>query len=78
MTSSRFLHSPGDAKLFAAIGAWVGIAGLSSVLILAAGAGVLLTLRDARLCSIKSGAMIPFGPPLALAAWVVRLHRPLL
>ncbi len=68
----------GDAKLFAAIGAWVGIEGVPSVLILAAGAGVLLALCDARHRPLTGGAMVPFGPPLALAAWVVRLHGPLL
>lgn len=64
----------GDAKLYAAGGAWVGIAALPSVLLLAALLGLALAgciaLRQGRL---GMTARLPFGPPLAAAIWAVWL-----
>jgi leader peptidase (prepilin peptidase)/N-methyltransferase len=63
----------GDAKLMAAAGAWVGIASLSSVLLL----GALLTLSAAILAALRhrrglSGTTrLPFGPGLCAALWLV-------
>jgi leader peptidase (prepilin peptidase)/N-methyltransferase len=67
----------GDAKLFAAAGAWVSWAGLPSVLLLAAAAAlawhlVAARLRDRRL----TGRELPFGPYLAGALWLVWLYGP--
>ncbi len=67
----------GDAKLFAAAGAWVGFEGLASVLLYAS----LTALVWAAVCSIRgqavSGAMrLPFGPFLALGLWWVWLYGP--
>lgn len=64
----------GDAKLLAAAGAWVGLEGLPSVILIAA----LLGLCGAALLPRPAGARlrdvpIPFGPSLALATWLVRL-----
>ena len=61
----------GDAKLLAAAGAWVGLAGLGPVLLVAAiaGPGVAL-LRGSRL---RAHTAIPLGSCLALGIWVVRL-----
>ena len=61
----------GDAKLLAAAGAWVGLAGLPAVVVTGAVLALLVTLglrRDG------GSAPIPFGPYLALGTWVVRLH----
>ena len=70
----------GDAKLLAACGAWVGWEGLPPAVLLAALAGITLTLaRAAKGGAALSGATsVPFGPCLALGAWVARLHAGLL
>ncbi len=64
----------GDAKLLAALGAWVGLQQLPLVALIAALAGlaasVLMWLRGGEL---RASTAIPFGPFLALAGWVVRL-----
>ena len=62
----------GDAKLLAVAGAWVGMAGLPPVLLGGALVGIGLALLQSRPTS--QGTRVPFGPALALAAWVVRLH----
>lgn len=68
----------GDAKLFAAAGAWVGALALPSVLFLAA----LFALAAAAVAiaaghRLRSHSALPFGPFLALAAWLVYLYGPL-
>ena len=61
----------GDAKLLAAIGAWVGLAGLGPTLLGAAVAGVLAAaLRGG---GFRATTVIPLGTCLAVAAWAVRL-----
>lgn len=68
----------GDAKLAAVAGAWVGLDGLGPVVLIAASAGLAVgLLRAARRPGTPEGALgapIPFGPCLAAAIWVVRLH----
>jgi len=68
----------GDAKLLAGAGAWVGLAGLPSVVLLAsvtalgwAAAGGL------RRGSLRAGKLVPFGPFIALGFWIVWLYGPL-
>jgi leader peptidase (prepilin peptidase) / N-methyltransferase len=65
----------GDAKLLAAGGAWLGWQQLGSVVLVAALLG-LATALLARLASrpLDRAGAIPFGPFLALAIWLVRLH----
>lgn len=68
----------GDAKLLAAIGAWVGATGLPSVVLLAS----ILALAAALAAHAFRGRpslidRVPFGPFLAAAAWVVWLYGPL-
>jgi leader peptidase (prepilin peptidase) / N-methyltransferase len=68
----------GDAKLLAAIGAWVGASGLASVVLIASvmALAVALAARSFRL----KGALqdrVPFGPALAAAGWLVWLYGPL-
>lgn len=68
----------GDAKLLAAAGAWVGWAGLSSVIFLGAAFGLLTALVlyfTGR--AIDRAAELPFGPALAVAFWLVWLYGPL-
>jgi len=65
----------GDAKLLAAAGAWVGLAGLPSVVLLAALAGLAVTLARGWATGAEvRGVPLAFGPYLALAFWVVWLH----
>lgn len=68
----------GDAKLLAAAGAWVGWAGLPSVVLLGAVFG-LATALVLRMTGRNVGRVteLPFGPALALAFWLVWLYGPL-
>ena len=65
----------GDAKLLAAAGAWLGLAGLPYVLLLAALLGLAmaacLALRGRRL---HAHSALPFGPCLASAFWLIWMH----
>ncbi len=65
----------GDAKLLAALGAWVGLADLPTVLLGAALAGLawalLLRLRGV---ALTASTALPFGPFLALSGWFVLLR----
>ena len=64
----------GDAKLLAAIGAWVGLAGLPTVLLGGALTGLLWALwLRVRGVQLSATTALPFGPFLALAGWVTLL-----
>ena len=66
----------GDAKLFAALGAWVGWQGLPSTLLIACLAALAAALVAAR--GRPDPTMpIPFGPWLALGGWAMWLMGPL-
>jgi leader peptidase (prepilin peptidase)/N-methyltransferase len=67
----------GDAKLFAAAGAWVGWQGLPSVLLIGAGSGLAVVL----LLGWAKGAPsardpVAFGPFLAVGLWITWLYGP--
>ncbi|EFE96319.1 Pectic enzymes secretion protein outO [Serratia odorifera] len=65
----------GDFKLLAALGAWLGWASLPTLLLLAATAGIVVTLA-ARLSHRRPlDAPLPFGPLLALSGWGLFLHN---
>jgi leader peptidase (prepilin peptidase) / N-methyltransferase len=68
----------GDAKLLAAAGAWVGASALPSVLLIGA-AAALLAAGGLMACGTRLDrfSALPFGPFLALAAWLVWLFGPL-
>ena len=68
----------GDAKLLAAAGAWVGVAAVTQVVLLAALAG-LATAAVLRLCGIPMDrySALPFGPFLAAATWILWLTGPM-
>jgi leader peptidase (prepilin peptidase)/N-methyltransferase len=61
----------GDAKLFAAGGAWLGWQALPAVLAVAAVAGLIFALATRR----RGHAPVAFGPWLALGIWVAWLAR---
>lgn len=63
----------GDAKLFAASGAWVGLVNLPYVLLVAA----LGALLSAGVAGQARGAPIAFGPWLAIAFWLVWIFETL-
>jgi leader peptidase (prepilin peptidase)/N-methyltransferase len=63
----------GDAKLFAALGAWTGWQGLPEILLLASVAGLLFVLL-ARRTALHATDRIAFGPFLALGGWIVWLY----
>jgi len=60
----------GDFKLFAALGAWFGWSALIPLILLAslAGIGVGLVLKYQQ--KLRENNYIPFGPFLAMAAWL--------
>lgn len=62
----------GDAKLLAAGGAWVGVAGIPILLLIASTVGLVAAVTVSRTTQSASDRMaIPFGPSLALATWMV-------
>ncbi len=64
----------GDAKLLAAGGAWVGLAALPWLLLLAALAGLgIAALRRLRGERLSATTALPFGTCLAMALWLVWL-----
>jgi leader peptidase (prepilin peptidase)/N-methyltransferase len=68
----------GDAKLFAAAGAWVGWAGLPSVLLIAA--VTALAVVAVMMAAGRRGIAheeIAFGPYLCFGFWIVWLYGPL-
>lgn len=68
----------GDPFLFGAAGAWVGVAGLPSVLLYACAVGFAVVL--ARLIvrrSVSGTDRLPFGSFLAVGAWLTWLYGPL-
>lgn len=68
----------GDAKLFAAGGAWVGLDGLPGIILIACFAALAWALVQCGLQRRLRGDMrIAFGPFLALGIWLVWLYGPL-
>ncbi len=68
----------GDAKLFGAAGAWLGLSGLPTVLLWATGVAVAVVCVVSFFeRSMKLSTAIPFGPFLAFAFWLVWLYGPL-
>lgn len=67
----------GDAKLFAAGGAWVGLAGLPGIILIACFTALAWALVQCGIQRNLSADMrIAFGPFLALGIWLVWLYGP--
>jgi leader peptidase (prepilin peptidase)/N-methyltransferase len=60
----------GDAKLLAAAGAWLGADALAWLVLAAASGGLALALLRG---PVRAETPVPFGPPLALAFWLLFL-----
>jgi leader peptidase (prepilin peptidase)/N-methyltransferase len=69
----------GDAKLFAALGAWVGWQGLPTVLLYATLGGLAVAAYLMwRHGSARADRALPFGPFLCAGGWLVWLYGPLM
>lgn len=64
----------GDAKLFAASGAWLGWEALPQVLLIAAATGLAFALVRRR-NGAELSAQIPFGPWIALGMWLIWMYQ---
>ena len=65
----------GDAKLLAGAGAWLGVAALPDVILFAALAGLAMAVAlKLRGRAVGARTMLPFGPCLALATWLLWLY----
>jgi leader peptidase (prepilin peptidase) / N-methyltransferase len=68
----------GDAKLFAAAGAWLGLDGLPSVLLYGClGALLFAAVKNLSGQKMDMRAALPFGPFLSAGIWLVWLYGPL-
>jgi leader peptidase (prepilin peptidase)/N-methyltransferase len=68
----------GDAKLLAAIGAWVSWQGLPTVVLLGAASGLCFALLQSLAGKkLELATRLPFGCFLALGGWLVWLYGPL-
>lgn len=67
----------GDAKLLGALGAWVALDGLPTVVFLAAIVAIVFALVASAFGLRKLSDRLPFGPFLAMAGWIVWLYGPL-
>jgi leader peptidase (prepilin peptidase)/N-methyltransferase len=67
----------GDAKLLAAIGAWVGWPGLPSTVLYGALAAIVASIAFRKAGLVQAAQPIPFGPFLAIGGWLVWLYGPL-
>jgi leader peptidase (prepilin peptidase)/N-methyltransferase len=65
----------GDAKLFAAAGAWVGPALLPSVLLIATASALLTAIMQIFLRRENISEPFAFGPYLALGLWLTWLYN---
>ena len=67
----------GDAKLLAALLAWLGWPAVVSVLLIASLSALLMVLLQGVRGRLQTDAQIPFGPYLALAGLVLMVWHPL-
>ncbi len=61
----------GDFKLLAALGAWVGLAGILPIILLSSVVGAVVGSIWLAVKGRDRATPIPFGPYLAIAGWVV-------
>lgn len=66
----------GDFKLFAALGAWFGLAALVPIILLSSVIGALVGIGMKFASSLREGRYVPFGPFLAGAGFVACVFGP--
>ena len=66
----------GDFKLFAALGAWFGVAALIPIILMASVIGALIGMAMKFTSGLREGGYIPFGPFLAGAGFTAMLAGP--
>lgn len=66
----------GDFKMLAAVGAWLGLFNMLHTLLLAVFMGILISVLLITLKRVTWHRPIPFGPFIALAAWITLLTGP--
>ncbi len=76
-SSGREALGLGDAKLFAAAGAWLGWQGLPSVMLLGGVLGLGFALARRAFAGGGLRDPLPFGPALAAAMWLTWAFGPL-
>jgi leader peptidase (prepilin peptidase)/N-methyltransferase len=64
----------GDAKLLAAIGAWLGVSSVPAVLLVAALSGITFIIVRTAGRNIGPRDSIAFGPHLIVGAWLATLY----
>lgn len=65
----------GDAKLLAASGAWLGLAALPNLILIAAASALIFVLfLKARGRAVDTQTKLAFGPFIALATWLIWLY----
>ena len=64
----------GDFKLFAALGAWLGVGALLDILLIAAILGAVIGTVRILVAKFDKENPFSFGPYLALAGWVVLMY----
>jgi leader peptidase (prepilin peptidase)/N-methyltransferase len=70
----------GDAKLLAGAGAWLGIAALPTVVLLAALSALVISLLVNYVkgtANFRDAAPLPFGPYLAAGMWIASVYGPI-
>lgn len=68
----------GDSKLLAGAGAWIGLGGLPSVVLIAATAALAMLLLHAKAdAALTADTRVPFGSYLALGLWLTWLYGPI-
>jgi leader peptidase (prepilin peptidase)/N-methyltransferase len=66
----------GDAKLLAAVGAWLGLAALPYIILVAGVIGIAMIMLISRNSGMRGDQRIAFGPALAMAFFLCRLSAP--
>ncbi|WP_175885512.1 A24 family peptidase [Burkholderia sp. BCC0044] len=64
----------GDAKLLAALGAWLGFNAIVPIVVIAVAVAAALMMLARIRTGARGGVQVPFGPSLAVGALCVALH----
>ncbi|WP_147195230.1 A24 family peptidase [Pantoea sp. CCBC3-3-1] len=65
----------GDAKLLAALGAWLGVYRLPTIILIASSIAIVMLLASWMFTGRDLSKPFPFGPTLAFAGWAVFLWQ---